>query len=394
MKILILHRVPFFVLQYDQLIDHAVHEVVYLGVSERIGDIPAGLRCTRVALDDGLDHVEHVTRHADDFRGIDRVVSASQYTLRSAARIRELLDCPGMRTAAFDAVDDKVVMKAHIRRQGLRAPAFMPYADFLAADEVPWHGRTVLKPRAETASRNVSVHAGPQALRAAAAAADVPERLEASMQVEEFVEGEILHFDGLVRDGEVVLIQPSRYYGTCLDYAQGAPLGSLQFDCEGSSALAASYVRAAGIENGAFHLEMIEAEDGLCFLEIAPRVGGGGINDAMRLKWGIDLVAADITAQAGMPVPAFAKTQAADNFGFYLVPGHKHAGFRCRARVRSTDGIVTQTAIEPDTVLNADITHNAGEVPLYLILKQDPACQADEFIAAVGRSIDLHYSKE
>lgn len=397
MKILILHRVPFAVLHYDRLIDHAAHEVIYLGAEDRLGDLPPDLRAVRIPLLPGQDHATHVERSIDAFRGVQRVVSASQYTLRDAARIREVIDCPGMRVDAFDAVDDKVVMKARIRALGLRAPAFMPYPQFLEAQDCPWTAKTVLKPRCETASRNVSVFASPRTLLAAAERGEIPDQPAAeSMQVEEFVEGPILHFDGFARDGEIVLIQPSRYHGTCLGYARGESLGSLQFDDQALAETAAGYVRACGIADGAFHLEMIQTEAGLCFLEIAPRVGGGGINDVMRLRWDIDLVAADIATQAGMEPPAYASRATDERYGFYIVPGHPHAGNRCTVRFDypERERIVSETAIGADETLGADITHNAGEVPLYLIVRQDLAIDPTTLMDGIAASIDIQYSKE
>ena len=397
MKILILHRVPFAVLHYDQLIDHAAHEVIYLGAEDRLDDLPPDLRAVRIALLPGQDHATHVERSVDRFLGVDRVVSASQYTLRDAARIREVIDCPGMRVDAFDAVDDKVIMKARIRAQGLRAPAFIPYPQFLETQDCPWAGKTVLKPRCETASRNVSVFSSPQMLLAEALRGEIPERPAAeSMQVEEFVEGPILHFDGFARHGEIALIQPSRYYGTCLGYARGESLGSMQFDDPALAEAAAGYVRASGIADGAFHLEMIETEAGLCFLEIAPRVGGGGINDVMRLRWGIDLVAADIAVQAGLEPPAYASRPTEERYGFYIVPGHQYAGSRCTVRIDYPERarIVEATAIGADETLGTEITHNAGEVPLYLILRQDPTIDAAALMAGIADSIDIHYAKD
>lgn len=397
MKILILHRVPFSVLHYDRLIDHAQHEVIYLGAEDRLADLPPALRATRITLLPAEGHAAHVERAVDAFHGVDRVVSASQYTLRDAARIREAIGCPGMRVDAFDAVDDKLMMKARILGLGLRAPAFMPYSQFLATRMCPWTSKTVLKPRCETASRNVSVFSSPQDLLAAAqhdeiATHPAPE----SMQIEEFVEGPILHFDGFVREGEVELIQPSRYHGTCLGYARGESLGSLQFDDPALAEVAARYVRACGIENGAFHLEMIQTESGPCFLEIAPRVGGAGVNDAMRLRWGIDLVAADIATQAGMPVPAYASNATGEHYGWYVVPGHLHAGSRCRVRFDHPQRqyIVTEAVIGVDEILGADITYNECEVPLYLIVKQDAAIDAATLMAGIADSIDIQYSKE
>jgi hypothetical protein len=397
MKILILHRVPFAFLQYDQLIDHAAHEVIYLGAEDRLDELPPDLRAVRIPLLPGQDHAPHVEQSIEAFRGVQRVVSASQYTLRDAARIREAIDCPGMRVDAFDAVDDKVVMKARIRALGLRAPAFMSYPQFLEAQDSPWTGKTVLKPRCETASRNVSVFANPQMLLAAAERGEIPDQPAAeSMQVEEFIEGPILHFDGFAREGEIVLIQPSRYHGTCLGYARGESLGSLQFDDQALAEAATGYVRACGIADGAFHLEMIQTETGLCFLEIAPRVGGGGINDVMRLRWGIDLVAADIATQAGMEPPAYASRATDERYGFYIVPGHPHVGSRCTVRFDYPERarIVTETAIGADETLGADITHNAGEVPLYLIVRQDLAIDATTLMDSIAASIDIQYSKE
>ena len=84
--------------------------------------------------------------------------------------------------------------------------------------------------------------------------------------------------------GDPVAIVANGLFGACLEFAQGVPQGSIQLDDDGGRCrVALDYLRAVGIRNGPFHLEMIEAIDGMVFLEVAARPGGGEIVETFRL---------------------------------------------------------------------------------------------------------------
>lgn len=119
-------------------------------------------------------------------------------------------------------------------------------------------------------------------------------------QLEEFVTGDILHFDGLVADGELLTTTASRYVGTCLGYANGEPLGSFHFPL---SSLAREWtstvLSAVGIRNGSFHLEAIDSPEGLVFLEIGNRVGGADVVTTFELATGVHLPSEELRILVG-----------------------------------------------------------------------------------------------
>ncbi len=230
----------------------------------------------------------------------DRVISVSQYEMMEAAQIRRSLGIEGVSPEQVHIVNDKVAMKAAVAGCGLRVPRFVRCDEALtasSADVTPWAGKTVLKPLDGTASKDVFVFA--TYADAGTAILNHPTGLEdwdpERFQLEEYVEGPIFHFDGVMLAGAPVAIVASRYLGTCLEFAQGVPQGSIQVDDDGGRCkVAVEYLRAVGIDNGPFHLEMIEAADGMVFLEVGARPGGGHIKETFRLATGIDLVAAGL----------------------------------------------------------------------------------------------------
>src|SRR5262249_5503855 len=99
----------------------------------------------------------------------DLVTSSSEFDLLDAARLREMLDVPGPRYEDALRVRDKVRMKQAVQRAGLRVPLHMLASRVFESGqrELPWKGRTVLKPIDGAASENVQEY--PTAASASAA---------------------------------------------------------------------------------------------------------------------------------------------------------------------------------------------------------------------------------
>lgn len=88
-------------------------------------------------------------------------------------------------------------------------------------------------------------------------------------------------------------MKASRYINTCYDFAHGKPLGSVLLDPSDLNISLQVFARdclsALSLDNGAFHLEVIQGKEGLYFLEVGARVGGGEIPFIIRDLYGIDL---------------------------------------------------------------------------------------------------------
>jgi biotin carboxylase len=378
MRILVLHRIPFHKVRYDRGIDHQRHEVVYVGTAAALKTIPAELRAIRIERP-GTGRVadEVVVAALASGERYDRVISLSEYELLDAAEVRERLGVSGPSVADVTVVRNKVVMKERVVAAGIAAPRHVLVAQ--APDVLPWTGRTILKPVDGASSENVRELATAQEALAAARAPGLDAQ---RFELEEFVEGPIVHFDGFVAGGEVQAMLASRYVGTCLGYALGAPLGSVQFEAGPElEAWARRCVGAVGLRDSSFHLESILSERGPVFLEIAARVGGADVVDCFELATGLYLPAMELAAIVGEPAPDPGGRGDGRRYGWFVVPGHHLDGVTCE--IEGLDGferhphIVRLLRLAPDAPLPRKITYQSVEVPVAGVVGA-PTTQAAE----------------
>ncbi|WP_227746896.1 MULTISPECIES: ATP-grasp domain-containing protein [Paraburkholderia] len=231
----------------------------------------------------------------------------------AAARLRNSFSIPGDLPDQVVRFRDKAVMKYDIAAAGLRVPRFAALEDlgFPDAEEInAMRFPVIVKPRTGAASvgvRRVDTRAQFDALW--------PTLPIAGYECEEYIEGTIYHVDGFVLDGAFVIARASRYVNTCLEFAQGKPLGSVMLDPgplnDALLTFADASLRALALVNGPFHLEIIRGRDGLYFLEIGARVGGGEIPFLFRDLYGVDLFALWVAQQSGDEARFTAQTQAA-----------------------------------------------------------------------------------
>ncbi|MFI5930589.1 acetyl-CoA carboxylase biotin carboxylase subunit family protein [Actinoplanes sp. NPDC051494] len=223
-----------------------------------------------------------IARH----RPLTGAVGLSEKDVVAAARLREALGLPGPGVDLAHRFKDKVAMKSRLEAVGLRVPRFRPLAAFAssrpaevaAALDQALAFPIILKPVDEGASRGIIEVRTPAELEDALAGIDVR-----SYEAEEFVDGPILHVDGIMRDGALWFISSSEYIGTCLDFARsGAPFASVILDPGPRRSAAEEYtlacLTALGLTQGPFHLELIEPSPGVfVFLEAGMRPGGAEV---------------------------------------------------------------------------------------------------------------------
>lgn len=405
MKILILHRVPYFKIEYHRGISHDLHEVTYFGTDRALATLPPHLRCERVsrpgtrpAFEEALDWLAKRPRH------FDRVISASEYELLDAARLRERLGVPGAPVDQVMLARDKVLMKQAVERAGLRVPRFLPLPRFLEmGGRPPWYGRTVLKPHRGASSEDVLVFDTPSQAAAAitegrtgVARIDAGGDLE-DFEVEEFVSGPIQHFDGLVQDGEILVLTASQYVGTCLKYAQGQPMGSFQIDLsEATRAWVARALAAVRVEDGSFHLEAIIDEGEPVFLEVGNRVGGADVVTTVELATDVHLPSYELRVLLGEPVAGTLPEPPADRrrYGWFVHPGHHLAGrvfqgLEGALAFRDSTHAVTWNELPAGAPLPDHITYQAGETVLAGIVASDTPEDTREWIVDLFDSLTV-----
>jgi biotin carboxylase len=212
---------------------------------------------------------------------------------------------PGWGPEFVAAFRDKARMKELVGAAGLRVPRFRSLADGVTIDALAAEVGLplILKPRDGWSSRGVELIRSDSELAAALAA--LGERL-AGYEAEEYIEGVVLHVDGIRRDGTFHFVSASEYVNTCLDFTTGTPLGSVLLDSgprlERVTGFAGGCLDALGLDDGPFHLELFQKVDGEpVFLEVGLRPGGAEVPFVHRDLFGIDLFEEAFRATVGLP---------------------------------------------------------------------------------------------
>lgn len=242
-------------------------------------------------------------------RGITGLVSTAEVDVLRCARVRERLGLAGQRVASAEAYRNKYVMKRHAARAGVATADMALLSDaaavrrLLAGDPFP----VLLKPLRGAAAIGIvrvgSAAEWAQAVRALPTGAEY--------LVERFVEGEMYHVDGLMRDGCVVQSWPSRYLYTQWEtmYESRPNLSAMLTPgdprtpllCDAAAAVVGGLPAAP--ELLPFHAEFfLDAAGRPVLCEIACRAGGAGITEAYELSYGLGMNEASVSERLGVPV--------------------------------------------------------------------------------------------
>lgn len=393
MKILILHRVPFHKIQYDRGIDHEKHDVVYVGTSESLENIPETLRCIKIVRA-GIRSTSAEVIQLLKGETFDKVISLSEYELLEAALIREALGVQGSSYQQISLVRDKMLMKQAVMRKGIRTPLHESCTEMTVG---AWSGKTVVKPVSGASSQNVTVHLTKQdAISFVNTQAKAGTLDPESYEIEEFINGPILHIDGLIHEGNLLSILASRYIGTCLGFAKGLPLGSVQLDPDPALfAWSRECLQAVEISDGAFHLEVIQTESGPVFLEVGARVGGADVVDTFELATGIHLPSVELKILTGEKIDRAALTAGSldRKFGWFVFPGHHFrpifGGAGGAQEFRDDPRIVRWNELKAGSPLPRNITYQSREVPVAGIAVDGDSSHLELFFKALFQRVKI-----
>lgn len=245
-----------------------------------------------------VEQVRRTTMRILGQRDLHRVLAPFELTIPLAGYLRSYFGLPGQGFETANLFANKYLMKCRAAAAGLPVAAFRLACGLgnvaAKADEIGWP--VVIKPVLGGGSLDVVVLSSPGdfARFSASPAAGPIRQLTVPLIVEEYVELEAeYHCDGVVHDGEVIFAAPSKYVRPML----GCPatlnashsLPPEHPDRAEILDLHARTVRAFGLRAGVTHMEFLKTRDGLLAGEIACRPGGGGIPDAILLKYGVDI---------------------------------------------------------------------------------------------------------
>jgi biotin carboxylase len=400
MKILILHRVPYHKIEYHRGIDHNRDEVTYVGIARALANIPDFLNCRKLVRPGvGKTADEVIALIEQQQLEFDRVLSLSEYELLDAAKIRERFGITGPSPAQVEKVRNKIIMKTMVAAAGIRVPEFLFLSQLEQLSKLD--DQVVLKPIDGASSENVkvfpSVNLLLSALQVQNTGIDLLDQEKpnlAQFEVEEFIQGPIVHFDGLVQDGKVKVVLASQYVGDCLGYANGQPLGSVQIDISTEDkAWVSRVLSAVELNSGSFHLEAIASHMGLVFLEVANRVGGADVVDTFNLATGIHLPSAELKICLGEQFQLPETSNTGKKFGWYVFPGHHYQADYCYISGHESfchhPYIIRWQQLSTEQKLPKHITYQAIEIPLAGVVGSNSSESLQSFLQELFAQVNI-----
>ena len=236
-------------------------------------------------------------------RPVHHVVGLDEFDVLPAAQIREFLQINrGLRTSEALLFRDKLAMRFVAARHGIAQPEFVPLfnlqevSDYVARTNAPW----IMKPRTEVSAFGLRKLESVDQLWSNIHELDARNTwrdYSSQFLIEKFVPGKVFHVDSLVWNNEPVFSGVSNY-GTppmAVTHQGGVFTTSiLKYESLERQALVElnlHLIRAFGIKQGVTHAEFLQSnETGEFFLlEVAARVGGAYIADALAAATGINI---------------------------------------------------------------------------------------------------------
>ncbi|MDQ0418343.1 biotin carboxylase [Croceifilum oryzae] len=345
---------------YATLLDHHQNNVSYIvnaGGAVYLENHPEIPNYAQVVND--LKDVEEVSAAFENiisrFGKIDVLIALSENDILVAGKMRDRYSIQGMSLQDTLRFIDKVEMKKSFVGTKVAVPRYLEdlteksLRHFVSETGFP----VVLKPRTGAASAGVKIIPDREQLEAAMKEIDIH-----TYECEEYVEGPIVHMDGIMKNGELVFVKTSRYLNTCYDYTLGKSVGSIIISDEQRSKKFADFteevMKTLRLDNGVFHLEAILRDgDEPVFLELGARQGGGEVVPLMRLLYDVDLVRALFQSQLGEEIE-IAPRETPFVSGFLLVPEPKEVPCKV-VKVSKVEGLSTlsyQYIPEVDSILD------------------------------------------
>jgi biotin carboxylase len=227
---------------------------------------------------------------------IDRIVALDEFDMENAAALREHLRIPGMGLTTMRHFRDKLAMRGRAKEEGINVPEFIHVLnhaalnDFMSRVKPPW----LLKPRSQASGIGMKkIHAPADLWPLLDQLGDA----QSNYLLEQFVPGDVFHVDSIVSEGKVVFAEVHSYGSPPLNVSHEGGVFTtrtlLRTSAESKALqkLNRELLAALGLVRGVTHAEFLRAHENgkFYFIEIAARVGGAYISDAVEAATGINL---------------------------------------------------------------------------------------------------------
>lgn len=243
-----------------------------------------------------LEHLIYTVSYMARSQPIDRIVALDEFDMENVSALREHLRIPGMGLTTVRYFRDKLAMRSEAREVGILVPEFahvLNYENlrqFMARVPAPW----LLKPRSQASG------IGMKKIRSAEELWPWLDQLgdkQSFYLLEQFVPGSVYHVDSIVSEREVLFAEPHAYGTPPLDTSHhGGVFTTRTLPRDATEAkkllsLNRKVIKGLGAVRGVTHAEFLKSQaDGkFYFIEIAARVGGAYIADAIEAATGINL---------------------------------------------------------------------------------------------------------
>lgn len=241
------------------------------------------------------------------------IIATSETDILRAAKLRDLFLLSGQSSESALFFRDKIRMKKLLKQEGIEVPKFtrvkcaLDVLSFLEKNPLP----VIIKPARGYGSLQTRVLREPKDVKALLDTKGIFDEFQsADFDLETFIPTDMYHVDGIVRDGQVVVIWPSKCINNCLQMVEGKPTGGYLLGLDNpflsiinDFAIKVLRTLPAPTDYG-FHLELFIQGEKPIFCEIASRIGGPWINDLWVNGMGIDLKKEFVRAQAALPFSA------------------------------------------------------------------------------------------
>jgi len=314
--------------EYESYVDHSNNIVTYIASRDGVRGVPQAATAVRVV--EATDNFEQVLDASAalvaEYGPPTFVVALYEDDTICGARLRELYDCAGPRVNDLIRFRDKRMQADAMSHAGVRAPKYCSVHSWRDVqqfgDQIGYP--VVIKPTRASSCKGVQV------IQSAADARMVELDRSYRYIAQEFIDYPIYHVDGLYSDGRLIRVGANRHFNTCIGFQNGGYLGSLEVD---DSPLRRAIVRFTGSvlkamcsssETVTFHLELFVdhnamPDDACTFLEIAARVGGGGIPFVWREVYNCDIMRMQFELSCGRDVGSVSMAEPSARAGWVLM---------------------------------------------------------------------------
>ncbi|RIO22819.1 ATP-grasp domain-containing protein [Staphylococcus saprophyticus] len=224
----------------------------------------------------------------------ENILAFEEAYLERAALLRDTLNINGMSYNDIQLFRNKVKMKDYVTSKGFKTPQYAKIKDFKDLYETLNHFSYpfILKPVDGMSSINTYKISNKH---------DLEDYLKSSKKqypilIEEFIDGEMYHIDGVYTDKKLIFSSFSKYIVQCIEYMENKNLVSLLYNNSNSITNKLKNYTLSLLKHFdktdhlLFHLEVFIKKDGeIIFCEIAARRSGGNIIEMIDHSFNINL---------------------------------------------------------------------------------------------------------